>query len=315
MKLNALSNYNGDKDTRFGDCIVLYDNYSMIIYDCGHTKHFEKVKELLYSYTTITNICIIISHNDSDHTSGVVDLLGWLNDFDKYTVQIYSHQYLKHVDEILNKIDDGRRNRESLKKSLLEEFDNIKTIIETALDYGFEAIEALKGIKFHGCEIVGPTKEEFVEVAAKAVDNRESNTIGTGEAEETVMNAASVQLKCILDDTQSIILCGDASPDYLFNLEDYDIIQLPHHGQLESAKSIFEKIEDSYSKKYLVSDNTGSGKTSGGSDDLIAYMKDEKYTEAYNTKNGIIELPRNVNSDTNRSNMQRRGYLGVLDSF
>lgn len=33
MKLKALSNYDGDKSTRFGDCILIYDLTSMIVYD------------------------------------------------------------------------------------------------------------------------------------------------------------------------------------------------------------------------------------------------------------------------------------------
>ena len=43
MKLKALSNYDGDKSTRFGDCILIYDLTSMIVYDCGHGKHAEYV--------------------------------------------------------------------------------------------------------------------------------------------------------------------------------------------------------------------------------------------------------------------------------
>lgn len=41
-------------------------------------------------------------------------------------------------------------------------------------------------------------------------------------------------------------------------------------------KKIFDALEDSYIKEFLVSDNTGSGATSGGSDKLIEYMKTEK---------------------------------------
>lgn len=47
MKLKALSNYDGDKSTRFGDCILIYDLTSMIVYDCGHGKHAEYVESFL----------------------------------------------------------------------------------------------------------------------------------------------------------------------------------------------------------------------------------------------------------------------------
>jgi len=294
MKLKALSHYNGDLDTRFGDCILIYDSTSLIVFDCGHEKHAEAVETFLQSNPFIKQVYIVVSHNDSDHTDGVCGLLKWLyNASGRYTVNLYSHQYLKHVDKILDKIDDGRRNRESLKKALLAEFDNIKTIIETAQACGFTANEALRGTSIGAfCTIIGPTVDEFTDVAAKAVDNREDDNIGEGHAEETVMNAASIQLECKLDNATTILLCGDASPEYLHNLGNYGIIQLPHHGQLADAQAIFQKLKgDAYSKDYLISDNTGSGATSGGSDKLVQYMKEENYSPAKNTKNAPVCIP------------------------
>lgn len=292
MKLKALSHY--DKDTRYGDCIQLYDSTSLVVYDCGHMEHAEAVKAFLQSNLSISEIHIVVSHNDSDHTDGVCDLLDWLYERNKYTVSVYSHQYLKHIDTILDKIDDGRRTRESLKKSLLAEFDNIKTIIETAQAHSFSAVEALSGTSVGNCTVVGPTVDEFTDVAAKAVDSRVSNNIGEGHAEETVMNAASVQLKCKLDNAETILLCGDASPSYLHNLNSYEIIQLPHHGQLDDAQAIFDELKNSYTKTYFISDNTGSGATSGGSDKLVQFMKDELYSPAKNTKDGVVFIPQSV---------------------
>ena len=164
------------------------------------------------------------------------------------------------------------------------------------------------------CTIVGPTEEEFIEVAAKAIDSRESDNIGEGDAQETVMNAASVQLKCTLSDENTILLCGDASPDYLHELDSYVYIQLPHHGQLDDTMAIFDELGgDAYEKQYLVSDNSGSGKTSGGSDKLVDFMKKEKYNAAHNTKNGIVELPLLSASVTLKSAEKERVCLGDLD--
>ena len=58
MKLKALSNYDGDKSTRFGDCILIYDLTSMIVYDCGHGKHAEYVESFLQKNATITSVSI-----------------------------------------------------------------------------------------------------------------------------------------------------------------------------------------------------------------------------------------------------------------
>ena len=314
MKLRALSHYDGDMDTRFGDCILIYDSSSLIVYDCGHVRHAESVEEFLQKNAAINSIHIVVSHNDSDHTNGVCTLLEWLFWQGKYMVRVYTHQYLKHSVTIFNKIDDGRRNRDSLKRALLEEFDNIKEIIEKANELNFPAIEALKGTDVGFCTIVGPTVDEFTDVAAKAVDNRETNRIGEGYAEETVMNAASVQMNCPLDNGNIILLCGDASPDYLKDLANYSIIQLPHHGQEDSAKAIFEKLGGkAHTKVYLISDNTGSAKNSGGSDDTVKFMKGEKYTSAYNTKDKIVDLP--VHSETTYSSTRGMVYLGDLGNI
>jgi len=210
MKLKALSHYDGDIDTRFGDCILLFNATSVVVYDCGHKRHADEVKSLLRNKPTISEVFIVVSHNDDDHTKGICNLLDWLYLQKTYIVTVYSHQYLKYVDIILDKVDDGRRNRESLKRALLAEFDNIKTIIDYAKELGFVAEEAIKNSSVGKCTIVGPTIDEFTDVAAKAVDNRESNNIGEGHAEETVMNAASVQMKCKLDNAETILLCGDA---------------------------------------------------------------------------------------------------------
>ncbi len=155
MKLKALSHHDGDINTRFGDCILIYDSASLVVYDCGHTEHAEVVEAFLQTNRLITQVHIVVSHNDSDHTNGVCCLLDWLHAQNKYTVSVYTHHYLKHVDTILAKIADKRRNRDSLKQSLMAEFDNIKEIIETAQAFDFPAIEALKGTSLSNCTIVG----------------------------------------------------------------------------------------------------------------------------------------------------------------
>ena len=312
MKLKALSHYNGDMNTRFGDCILLYDSTELVVYDCGHKQHAQEVENFLDANKLITKVYIVVSHNDNDHTSGVYDLIEWLYEQKRHSVSLFTHQYLKHVDTILEKIADKRMNRESLKKSLLDEFDNIATIIETAQKCEFSALEALSGTKVGNCTIAGPSIDEFTDVAAKAIDSRENDNIGEGHAEETVMNAASIQLECTLENGKSILLCGDASPTYLHNLDSYDIIQLPHHGQLADAQAIFEMLKDSYSKTYLISDNTGSGATSGGSDKLVEYMKEECYELALNTQNGVVQIENNKN--TSMVNAKPKGVvLGEMD--
>lgn len=314
MKLQMQSHYDSDLNTRFGDCSTLWDGNSLTVFDCGHRRHAEEVERMLKNKPSVTVIRVVVSHNDSDHTAGVCHLLDWLKEQDRYTVTVYTHQYLRHVEEILDKVDDGRRNRESMKKALLDAFDNIRTIIETAQSYGFATKEALKDTVVGNCTIVGPTTEEFIKVAAQAVDSRTSDNVTEEHTAETVMNAASIQLSGKLDDGQRFLLCGDAHPEYLKNLDSYDIIQFPHHGQLDDAQVILlELLSDPYSKTFLISDNTGTGEKSGGSDELVEWMSKNKYDPAKNTRDGLVRLPDRFTTSVATNRRLQGVRLGGLD--
>lgn len=287
MKLKALSHYNGDTDTRFGDCIMISNSTQLIVYDCGHDKHAEAVGDFLRNNTSAKEVYIIVSHNDSDHTDGIIPLIDYLAS-EGYETTIYTSLYLKHASEVERLLDDGRRNKKSICDHILEIFGNIAEIVEKAQECGFSVKDANKGVTLATAEIVGPLEDEFVEVVAKAIEEDGTGTING----ETVMNAASVQLKITLDNQNKVLLCGDAAPQYLKNLNSYDVIQFPHHGQYKDGVEILDSLGDeSYSKEYLISDNTGSGKTSGGSCELVDHMKEENYKTAYNTLNGVVSLP------------------------
>lgn len=225
-----------------------------------------------------------------------------------YDVTLYSSLYLKSARKVLELLNDGRRTLPATKQHILETFDNIKDIIEKAQEYGFSIENATVGTKVLSGSIVGPTEDEFAGVVAQAIEDDKITKIDG----ETVMNAASVQLKYKLDNAEIVLLCGDASPAYLHYLDNYDLIQLPHHGKLDNAKEIFDSLKDSYGKSYLISDNTGSGATSGGSDKLVEYMKNERYSPALNTKNGVVSIPKSTYWN-NSSNRTQGVKLGEMD--
>lgn len=81
-------------DTRFGDCILLYDSTSVVIYDCGHVQHAKEIEKFLNKNTLISQIHIVVSHNDSDHTNGIESLLEYLYN-KEYEVIVYTSLYLK----------------------------------------------------------------------------------------------------------------------------------------------------------------------------------------------------------------------------
>lgn len=305
MRIKALSHYDGDKITRFGDCILGFNNNKMIVYDCGHEKHADAVSHFLEENVNIKDVSIVISHNDSDHTDGVLSLMNYLKD-NCYEVTVFTSLYLKSVNAIHDMLDDGRRKKNKTCEHILDLFEHIADIVTSAEEFGFTVKNALPDTDVGLGTIVGPTEDEFVQVVAKAIeDNGQGHIDG-----ETVMNAASVQLKCTLDDGKNLLLCGDASPEYIHDMETYDIIQFPHHGQLKDAKAILDKLEDPYTKEFLISDNTGCNCNSGGSDDLVKMMRDERYSPAHNTKNKIVNLPK---QNTTNSKKTQGVILGGLD--
>lgn len=274
-------------------------------------KYADEVEAYLEKHLAIKDVHIVISHNDSDHINGISALMEYLYE-NNYTVTLYTSLYLKATKEILDILDDDRRTEKATREHILELFNNIKDIVEKAEEYEFTVKNAEVDTKVSTGKIVGPTVDEFAAVVAEAIEKQSS---GAKIDDETVMNAASVQLNIKIDDASEVLLCGDASPVYLHDLDKYDLIQLPHHGKLESAQKIFDALEDSYIKEFLVSDNTGSGATSGGSDKLIEYMKTEKMNAAYNTKNGVIKLPKETGYDGygNGSSSERKVKLGGMD--
>ena len=66
-----------------------------------------------------------------------------------------------------------------------------------------------------------------MDAVAKRIDNRQGDTID----KETVVNAVSTQVKVKVG-TNNLLLCGDSSYEAIKDkLEEYSLIQLPHHGK------------------------------------------------------------------------------------
>lgn len=171
---------------------------------------------------------IILSHNDSDHFNGIKTLI------DNNVVRtITTTLLLKHIDNILDEINDKRRTRESIKKQIAEYFDNIYTLtgnnLNDSLDESFTLDPCLN--------FVGPNYDYMLEAVSKALKNTESDNIDM----ETIVNAISVQVEVIIGN-HKILLTGDASYEAIEDkIREYDAIQLPHHGKYNQAEQIFEK--------------------------------------------------------------------------
>jgi len=259
-------NYN-DPSKNCGDCILIDTSSELVIFDCGCEEHAKQVENYMlnHNYSTAK---MILSHNDADHFDGIPYLV------DKGLIsEVYTLLLLKYKDELLDLIDDGRRNRDSIAKSIEEIYDNIYSLSGTVtLKDIFTDTNIATGIN-----IPGPDKDYALNAIAKNIDSRESDNID----KETIVNAVSTQVSIIFSPNKKLLLTGDSSFKAIeTTIKTHSAIQLPHHGKLDQADNIFS-IKDNQTI-YYVSDNTGN--SNGGSDKLR-----EKYPRGhviYNTLNG-----------------------------
>ena len=267
IKVLAPNEQKDDKD--FGDCIIINDSGTVIVYDCGSEELADQVLEYVKE-NSIDKIDIVLSHNDSDHFDGIPKLVdaGIVN-------SITTLLLLKYKDEIFKKISDGRVTEDSMVKHIEEMYSNIYSL------KGNNLLDALDNNNISSnVKVVGPSTEYFIDAVAKQFTPTESNNID----DSTIMNAISVQLE-ISFNNKKLLLTGDADlaafDDKVIN---YEAIQLPHHGNPDMAEKIFEINDMRNNVLYIVSDNKGKN-INGGSDKL-----NQKGHYIRNTKSGAFEV-------------------------
>lgn len=195
---------------------------------------------------------LVLSHNDADHFDGIPYLIN-----QGVISEVYTYLLLKYKDELLNRINDKRRTRDSIAQRITEIYDNIYSLSKkvTLKDIFTETLVA------NGVTIPGPDKEYSLNAIAKRIDSRESDLID----KETIVNAVSTQLSIDFGYDKRLLLTGDSSFTAIENsIKSHSAIQLPHHGKLDQAKQIFDCKDNN--TIYFVSDNTGI--TNGGSTKL-----------------------------------------------
>lgn len=252
MKTIFLSAKNyADPHKNNGDCILVDTGRELVIFDCGCEEHAQRVIRYM-KQRGYAKAKLVLSHNDADHFDGIPYLLD-----QGVLLEVYTLLLLKYKDELLERIDDNRRTRESVARCIEEIYANIYSLGgKVALKDIFTDTQVSPGVT-----IPGPDKEYSLNAVAKAIDSRESDRID----QETIVNAVSTQLSVEYSFNKRLLLTGDSSFAAIEEeVKKHNLIQLPHHGKLKQAEDIFAiKGVDTV---YYVSDNTGD--SNGGSDDL-----------------------------------------------
>lgn len=289
MKIIVLSSQQCEnKDANNGDCFIIDNGQELVLYDCGCEEYAQYVMEYMKE-NGYQKVKVVLSHNDDDHFKGIPTLV----DNEKVS-EITTVLLLKYVEELIDIIDDGRKNRESIKRQITEIYDNIYNLSGNNLQDAFEHVEIAEGIT-----VSGPKKEYILNAAAKGLDTTESDHIDG----ETITNATSIHLNVKMLDMK-ILLTGDSTFESVMQekIKDFKVIQLPHHGKKDTGETIMEELKNIIDEVYIVSDNTGN--SNGGSDGL-----ETKGFDVKNTKNsGMLSL--DYNSITR--NREKRGTLSEI---
>lgn len=331
----------GDECKKDADAIALrwkdgIGNYKIAVYDGGLQAHGEKLEQLLNQYyfddgTEKIIDYVICSHSDSDHTSGLKNIL------DKFEVQVlYMNRPWLYVDDIWDKVNDGRTTKDSLIRRLRDEYQYINDLEEIAQDKGIPIYEAFQGTLIDDkLRILSPSKEFYLELlveSSKTPLTNESdkstfsgflkntfqhmkNLIETWNSEKlrenvstTAENEMSVVIYGEIDD--NFLLTGDAgiraldkSIKYSETIgknikENVNFIQVPHHGGRHNVSpSILNRLIGNVVEEGKTTGKSAFVSVANGSDHPLQMVVNafiRRGVKVYKTKGNIIHHHRNM---------------------
>lgn len=247
--------------------IVNNDHYVVGVYDGGIKLYCEKLKEHMetYYFNNSSNEVVdfvICSHSDQDHTSGIKEIL------ESFEVKaLYMNRPWEYVDDVFDKVNDGRITKESLKKRLKEKYKYISELEDIAVEKEIPIFEAFQGTVIEDkLTILSPSKEFYLELLVesdktpliekaswtsiltrtfKEIVNALIESWSDEKLRENVSTSAENEMSVVLlgdMDEEYFLLTGDAgiralnkSIEYADNLfisikDDVKFYQIPHHG-------------------------------------------------------------------------------------
>ena len=243
------------------------ESYVVGVYDGGLKVYGEKLKEHMDKYyfnDTEEKVIdfVMCSHSDQDHTSGIKEIL------ESYDVEaLYMNRPWIYVDEIFDKVNDGRITKESLKNRLREAYSYIADLEDIAIEKDIPIYEAFQGkVISNKLRILSPAKDFYLEllVESNKTPLQESaswkNTLkktfdkimnalieswSDEKLRENVKTSEENEMSVVIlgqMDEENFLLTGDAGLRALKNAieyaesifisikDDVNFYQIPHHG-------------------------------------------------------------------------------------
>lgn len=246
------------------------NSYKVAVYDGGLISHGEKLEKHLNKYyyqSTDKKVidCVFCSHSDLDHVSGLKNIL------EKFTVKtLYMNRPWLYIEDIWDKVNDGRITKESLVRRLKEKYPYICELEKIASEKSIPIFEAFQGtVVEEKLRILSPSKDFYLQLLVESsktplAENNDSigsvikfskkiiqyvkNLIETWTSEklrEDVSTSAENEMSVILLGEmleENFLLTGDAGIRALDEAITYSngvgksivdtvkFLQIPHHG-------------------------------------------------------------------------------------
>lgn len=276
---------NGSKG---GDAILIRlfddnDGEHLVLIDGGYKETGDKIIKYIRSECSTLHIdAVFNTHPDRDHISGLVSIL---EDDDITVGFIVMNRPWKDANFTKKMFEDKRITENSLIRRLKDAFDTAEKIEELAKEKDIKIYSGFAGVNWNNIlTVLGPS-EELYKKGLLGSDKTPESYIKSGledytptkySEEEYVkgktiewydeevtskVNQTSLILSLIIGDLY-VLLTGDAGKmalnealDYYESqggsAEDFDIVQLPHHG---SRKNIDPEIIKRFKNpKYIIS--------------------------------------------------------------
>jgi beta-lactamase superfamily II metal-dependent hydrolase len=151
--------------SRAGDCIVLRygaaNDYKVMVVDGGTAETGETLVEHLKTQfgDGVTVEHVLLTHSDSDHASGLRELLREIP-----VTNIWLHIPWIHAQEAIDcsLFKDRRWTKEGLEKKIKEEYDIIAEIVELAIEKGCNVYEPYAGNKIGPFTVLSPDQHCYL---------------------------------------------------------------------------------------------------------------------------------------------------------
>lgn len=144
-------------------------SYVIGVYDGGIEEYGKELAKHIGTYyfsgeTGSMLDFVICSHSDQDHVSGLKEILN------KYSVKtLYMNRPWLYVDELKERVHDGRITKNSLIERLKEKYKYIAELEEIADEKKIEIKEIFQGDIIEQClEVYSPKKEFYLELLAES---------------------------------------------------------------------------------------------------------------------------------------------------